>query len=61
MPNLTGFRTLIVAALALLWAVFDKIGVPVPLDDQEAIATGVLAIIMVILRFVTKTPIGKKD
>lgn len=55
---LKGWRTLIIAALGLLWAALDSVGFPVPLAEQEAIATGILSIAMIIVRVFTTGPVS---
>ena len=57
MNFLSGWRTIIVSVLALLWAVLDTIGVDVPLQDQEAVATGLFAVIVIVTRFLAKGPV----
>ena len=57
MNILQGWRTIIVAFLALVWAILDGIGINVPLADQEAVATGVVAVIMIAMRIITTTPV----
>lgn len=61
MAFLNGWRTIVTALLALLWAGLDAIGVAVPLADQEAVAVGLLAAIMIVLRIFTRgpTPLAK--
>jgi len=57
MSILKGWRTLIVAALALVWAGLDALGVNVPLADQEAIATAIFAIATIVTRVLATTPV----
>lgn len=56
---MTGYKTLIVMFLGLVFAGMQMFGVVVAQDDQSAIATGVLAIAGIILRLVTNTTAGK--
>lgn len=59
MDKLTGWRTVIVAALALIYALLPLFGVKVPgAEDQVNIEAFVTAALMFVMRFFTKTPIG---
>lgn len=62
MPNLQGYRTLIVSALTALVAVASFIAQVAadvgPLDQQTSVSMLLLAIVMAVLRLVTKTPPG---
>ncbi len=57
MNFLSGWRTIIVSILALLWAVLDTLGIDVPLQDQEAVATGIFALIVIVTRLLAKGPV----
>lgn len=57
MELLKGWRTLIVAALALVWAALDTVGVAVPLAEQEAIATAIFALAAIITRVLATGPV----
>lgn len=55
---LQGWKTIIVAVLALVWAALDMIGISVPLADQEAIATAVFAVLVIIGRVLATGPVA---
>ena len=57
MKILNGWRTIIVAALALIWAGLNTLGIDVPLGDQEAIATALFAVATIVTRFLAKGPV----
>jgi len=54
-----GYRTVILAAFPLIWAVLAQVGVDVPLEEQGQIVAGVTAVMMIIMRKMTDTPLGK--
>lgn len=54
-----GWRTIIVAAFPLIWAVLAAVGVDVPLEQQGEIVAGVTAILMIVMRTQTDSPVGK--
>lgn len=54
-----GWRTIIVAAFPLIWAVLAGIGIDVPLEQQGEIVTGVTAMLMIFMRTQTDSPVGK--
>lgn len=54
-----GFRTVILATFPLLWAVLSVFGIDVPLEEQGEIIAGVTAVMMIVMRYMTDTPIGK--
>lgn len=56
-----GYRTIIVNALALIFAIATGAGFEVTVDAQAEITTGVLALANIGLRFFTDTPIGSKS
>ena len=56
-----GYKTIIVGILALIWSILGAVGVDVPANEQATIGSGLLAIIMLVLRFFTKTPIATKE
>lgn len=63
MPDLTGYRTLIVNALMLLVGIGSLWGFNIPADSIDKLATGIIAlmtIVNVIMRMITTTPFGKK-
>lgn len=55
---LKGWRTLIIAALGLLWAALDSVGINVPLADQDAVATAILAVAVIINRLFSSGPVA---
>lgn len=57
MSLLKGWRTIIVAALALVWAGLDAIGVNVPLADQEVVATAIFAVAAIVTRILATGPV----
>lgn len=54
-----GFRTVILATFPLIWAVLSVFGIDVPLEEQGEIIAGVTAVMMIVMRYMTDTPIGK--
>lgn len=56
--KLEGYRTIIVAALALVFSLAQGFGIVVSQDEQSAITAGVVAVLMILLRLVTKGPVG---
>lgn len=61
MKTLQGFRTLIFNTIAILTAWLAERGIDLPEEHQSAILVTIIAIINIILRLVTKTPVGKKE
>ncbi len=59
MEKLEGYKTLVVAGITLLAAVAGFNGYVITLEEQAAISTGVMSLIMVGMRLVTKTPVLK--
>jgi hypothetical protein len=56
-----GYRTIVVNVIALLaLAATALLDIDVDADAQASIATGVLAVVNIILRAVTTTPMGQK-
>lgn len=60
MKSLEGFRTILVAVLSVAGVVLADYGFDLPVEDQTTIATSVMAVAMIVLRLVTKSPVGKK-
>lgn len=56
-----GYKTLIVNTVAALVAVGAIFGVVIPQDDSTAVTAGVLAVINIVLRVMTSTPVGKAE
>lgn len=56
-----GYRTLILTALALVWVILAQVGIDVPADDQASIGAGVIALVSLVLRLVTTTPVGQSE
>lgn len=55
-----GYRTIILAVFPLIWAILAGIGIDVPLEQQGEIVAGVTAVLMIIMRTQTDTPVGKE-
>lgn len=56
-----GYRTIIVNIIALVASLSATQGLEIGAEDQASIATAVLAIINIGLRFITTTPVGDKQ
>lgn len=52
-----GWKTAVFAVIGMVAAIAQAIGVVFPQDDQAAIGTGIVALVMLILRFRTQTKI----
>ncbi|WP_342270596.1 hypothetical protein [Rickettsia endosymbiont of Orchestes rusci] len=61
MKTLQGFRTIIFNSVALLTAWLARFDIDIPEDHQTAMGITLISIINIILRLLTKTPIGKKE
>ncbi|WP_341792939.1 MULTISPECIES: hypothetical protein [unclassified Rickettsia] len=61
MKTLQGFRTIIFNGTALLTAWLADLNIELPEEQKTAISVTFIAIINIILRLITKTPIGKKE
>ena len=59
MGNLEGYKTLVVAGSTLLAGVAGYHGYVITLEEQAAISTIVMALVMAGMRLVTKTPVLK--
>ena len=57
--KIEGYKTILVAAVGLLAAVAGFKGYVITLEEQAAICTGIMSLIMVGMRLVTKTPFFK--
>lgn len=53
-----GYRTMVVAAMIIVFAILTEFGIVFPQSDQQAISDGVIALLMIVMRLVTKTPVG---
>lgn len=60
MKSLEGFRTILVAVLSVAGVVLAKYGFDFPVEDQTAIATGIMTVLMIAMRVITKSPVGDK-
>ena len=58
MEKIEGWKTIIVSVLAFAAAILGQFGIVFSLDEQAAIATGVMAVIMLVMRLMTNTPVG---
>lgn len=57
-----GWKTIVTAAIILLLSFLVQItGVEIFPGEQEAVVAGIIALIMIALRVVTKTPVGKSE
>lgn len=56
-----GYRTIIINVLALVFSILAMQGVEITPEDQATVSTGILAIINIVLRFITTTKIGEKE
>lgn len=56
-----GYRTVVLAAFPLIWALLAIAGVDVPLEDQGAIIAGVTSVMMIVMRKITTTPLGESS
>lgn len=54
-----GFRTIVLASFPLVWAGLSVMGIDVPLEEQADIIAGVTAIMMIAMRSISDTPVGK--
>lgn len=54
-----GYRTVILASFPLIWATLSMFGIDVPLEEQGNIIAGVTAVMMIVMRKFTDTPMGK--
>ena len=61
MKTLQGFRTIIFNSAALLTAWFARFDIELPEEHQTAIGITIIALINIILRLFTKTPVGMKE
>lgn len=52
-----GYKTFLFGLLSMVAAVLGKYDIVLSLEDQTAIVMGVMAILTIVLRFVTKTPV----
>ena len=59
MDKITGWKTIIVAVTGLVAAIAGAFGYGIPMEQQAALSTGIMSIIMLGMRFVTKTPVLK--
>lgn len=59
MEKLTGYRTILANVIALAFSLLPLFGYDISLADQGTISTGVLAVINIALRLITKTPVGQ--
>ena len=55
-----GYKTVVLAGFGLVFAMLQTLGVIVPQDEQAAIQTGGVSLLMLIMRLVTSTPVGEK-
>ena len=61
MLSLKGFRTLASNGLVLLFSSVEVMsGTEIAVDDKTAVIAGALALINVVFRFMTSTPVGTK-
>jgi hypothetical protein len=61
MDVLKGYRTVVVAAVALIAGILSLSGVAdIGLDHQAAIVATVMGVLQIILRKMTTTPLGAK-
>jgi hypothetical protein len=56
--NFSGFKTILVAILSLVSVVASRYGFDFPIEDQTIIVTSIMSTLMIVLRLVTKTPVG---
>lgn len=56
--DLSGFKTILTAILSIVSIVAGKYGFDLPIEDQSVIITSVMSTLMIVLRIVTKTPVG---
>lgn len=56
-----GYKTIITNVGVALFALLAMFGMEVGVEEQTAITAGILAVVNIVLRVMTTTPVGKKD
>jgi hypothetical protein len=56
--DFSGLKTILVAVLSLVSVVASRYGFDFPIEDQTIIVTSIMSTLMIVLRLVTKTPVG---
>ena len=56
-----GYRTLIVNGVALLASLLVMAGIDIPAETQSQISTGILAVVNIVLRFITDSKAGSQE
>ena len=61
MDKLKGYRTLIINVVALIASILAMAGFDITPEAQGQITTGILAVVNIVLRFITDTKVGEPD